>query len=491
MIERTQGIPPMSEIRLEEFYEAYEKALSSGDAALFAGAGLSQPAGFVNWKELMREIAHDLGLNIDKESDLIAIAQYHHNDRTNRSKLNQKLIDEFTQDVAITENHRLIAQLPIRTIWTTNYDTLIEDAFKDAKKRCDVKITPENLSTTKYHSHATVFKMHGDISQPHNAVLTKNDYETYNETRQLFTTRLQGDLVSKTFLFLGFSFTDPNIDYILSRIRILLGQNTRDHYCVMRRVQKPARNTGTAKADYEYDLRSQQHRINDLKRYSIRALLIDDYSEITDILKKLNKRSHLNDIFVSGSAYDYDPRGKSELEGLAKMIGREVIAKGYNIVSGFGLGVGGAVIVGSMEVAYDKGVSIEERMMLRPFPQGDPPSGMTRDDFWKKYREDMIGNAGFALFLSGNQLDAATNQTVIATGVLQEFEIAKQLQLYPIPVGATGHAAKQIWDEVYAKLDTFYPGKGVKTHFETLNNPKKSNKELIEAIFAIIKRARQ
>jgi hypothetical protein len=333
--------------------------------------------------------------------------------------------------------------------------------------------------------------MHGDVSQPHNAILTKNDYETYNETRQLFTTRLQGDLVSKTFLFLGFSFTDPNIEYILSRIRILLGQNTRDHYCVMRRVQKPTRNTGAAKADYEYELRSQQHRINDLKRYSIRAVMIDQYSEITDILKELTKRSHLNDIFVSGSAYDYDPRGKTGLEELARMIGREVIAKGYNIVSGFGLGIGGAVIVGSMEVAYDKGISIDERMMLRPFPQGNPPAGMSRDTFWKKYREDMIGNAGFAIFLSGNKLDPATNQTVVGNGVLQEFEIAKQLRLYPIPIGATGHAAQQIWNEVHADLDTFYPEKGIKTHFETLNNPKKSNAELLEAIFAIIKRVNQ
>ncbi len=38
----------MAEIRLEEFYENYEKALASGDAALFAGAGLSRPAGFVD-----------------------------------------------------------------------------------------------------------------------------------------------------------------------------------------------------------------------------------------------------------------------------------------------------------------------------------------------------------------------------------------------------------------------------------------------------------
>jgi hypothetical protein len=481
----------VNEIRLEEFYDAYEKALNSGDAAVFAGAGLSQPAGYVNWKELMREIAHDLGLNVDKETDLIGIAQYHHNARSGRAKLNQKLIDEFTQDAAITENHQLIAALPIRTIWTTNYDTLIEDAFKAAKKRCDVKLTPENLAITKYASHVIVFKMHGDISLPHDAVLTKNDYETYNDTRQLFTTRLQGDLVSKTFLFLGFSFTDPNIDYILSRIRVLLGQNARDHYCILRRIPKPPRMSGSAKADYEYEVRSQQHRIDDLKRYGIRAVMIDNYAEIPVILRELKRRSNLNDIFVSGSAHSYDPKGQAELESLARMLGKTVIDRGYNIVSGFGLGIGGSVIVGAMEVAYDKGVSIDERMILRPFPQGDPPAGLTRQEFWRRYREDMIQQAGFAIFLSGNKFDATTNDTVLANGVLQEFEITKQLNVYPIPVGATGHAAQQIWTEVYNDLDTFFPNKGVKTHFETLNNSRKSNQDLIDAIFAIINRVKR
>ena len=80
--------------------------------------------------------------------------------------------------------------------------------------------------------------MHGDISLPHEAVLTKDDYENYNNKRQLFTTALQGDLVSKTMLFIGFSFDDPNLEYILSRIRILLGQNQRTHYCFMKQVQR-------------------------------------------------------------------------------------------------------------------------------------------------------------------------------------------------------------------------------------------------------------
>ncbi|AJQ94873.1 hypothetical protein [Gynuella sunshinyii] len=46
----------------EIFMRDYMKDLNEGTAAIFAGAGLSIPAGFVNWQELMSEIAYDLGL---------------------------------------------------------------------------------------------------------------------------------------------------------------------------------------------------------------------------------------------------------------------------------------------------------------------------------------------------------------------------------------------------------------------------------------------
>ncbi len=124
----------MAGVRLEEFYDHFTRALLEGNGAIFAGAGLSRSAGFVDWKGLMAEIAQDLDLDIDKETDLIALAQYHLNNRASRGKLNRKLIEEFTEDVSITENHRLIANLPIKTIWTTNYDTLIEQAIREANK---------------------------------------------------------------------------------------------------------------------------------------------------------------------------------------------------------------------------------------------------------------------------------------------------------------------------------------------------------------------
>ncbi len=270
--------------------DSVQVALDEGVAAFFVGAGLSRAAGYVDWRGLIRDIAEELGLDVDRESDLIALAQYHVNQRRGRAAINQKLIEEFTRDAVVTENHRLIAALPVAAVWTTNYDTLLEDAFRAAHKRIDVKVSPESLATTLPKRDVTIYKMHGDVSAPDNAVLTKRDYETYHRDRNLFSVALQGDLVSKTFLFLGYSFSDPNIDYILARIRGLLGENRRDHFCIMRRVVK-TKGRGRARAQYDYDVRKQDLRIEDLKTYGIQTHLVEDYDEIPEILRELTSES--------------------------------------------------------------------------------------------------------------------------------------------------------------------------------------------------------
>ena len=134
--------------------------------------------------------------------------------------------------------------------------------------------------------------MHGDCSTPENCVIIKDDYELYNETRQLFSTTLQGDLVSKTFLFIGFSFEDPNLKYILSRIRVLLDKNRRTHYLFLKKIQK--KDYIRKSKEYYYDLNKQQLRMHDLLRYGIETVLIDDYNQIPEILKEVKKISKCN-----------------------------------------------------------------------------------------------------------------------------------------------------------------------------------------------------
>src|SRR3954464_12908096 len=95
-------------IKQATLLDAFQTALDEGTAAFFIGAGMSRGAGFVDWRDLISDIANDLGLDVDKETDLIALAQYHVNQRGGRDAIHQKLIDEFIKDAKRTENHELI-----------------------------------------------------------------------------------------------------------------------------------------------------------------------------------------------------------------------------------------------------------------------------------------------------------------------------------------------------------------------------------------------
>lgn len=125
-------------------------AIENRNLAIFAGAGLSIPAGYVNWQQLLKPIADELDLDIEKEANnLVQLAQYHCNvNQSNRGKINQLLVNEFSQSASLTENHRILAKLPIETFWTTNYDRMIESALSDVGKVPDVKYNNKQLAFT-------------------------------------------------------------------------------------------------------------------------------------------------------------------------------------------------------------------------------------------------------------------------------------------------------------------------------------------------------
>ena len=465
------------------FIKDFTKEVHESNAAIFAGAGLSMPAGFVNWKNLMRDIADEIGLDVDKESDLIAIAQYHINEKQGRGKINQMLIDEFTKETEITENHKILARLPIETFWTTNYDKLIEDSLKSEGKRVDIKINKENMANSMPGRNSVVYKMHGDISNPHEAVLAKDDYVDYNANRQVFTTALQGDLVSKTFLFVGFSFDDPNLDYILNRIRVLLGNNQRRHYCFMKKVLETDY-MPEKKEDYFYNKGKQKLVINDLKRYGIQVLLIDEYEEITTILKMVEDNVKRKNIFISGSAHEYGDWEESAALSLANKLSKRIIKNGNNVVTGFGLGIGSSVLSGAMEELYSKNTyTIESRLLAKPFPQ---PNANETDfkKLWTRHRKIMIEKVGIAIFLFGNK---EANGTIIdADGMLEEFHLSIDEGVVPIPIGCTGYMAKKIWDVVMEDFNKYVSDSTLKGKYEQLNKENQTPEEIIELVISII-----
>src|SRR5699024_7618596 len=130
--------------------------LKEGNVAIFAGAGLSVPSGVVNWKELLRKPASSLGLDIEKEVDLVSLAQYFYNDTNTKTPLSEIINSHFSETGKVNRNHEIIANLPIKTYWTTNYDKLIEQALVEAGKNPDVKKRVNDLSRIKSKRDAVV-----------------------------------------------------------------------------------------------------------------------------------------------------------------------------------------------------------------------------------------------------------------------------------------------------------------------------------------------
>jgi Sir2- and TIR-associating SLOG family/SIR2-like domain len=466
---------------IDSFIDTYVQALHDQNAAIFAGAGLSIPAGMVDWKGLLKDIAEDIGLDVHKEDDLITLAQFHVNERGGRHKINQALINEFTRRASITDNHALLASLPIRTYWTTNYDHLLEDSLKAAGKTADVKLTVASLAITTPRRDAVVYKMHGDVSLADQAVLTKDDYESYDSKRQLFSTALQGDLVSKTFLFIGFSFSDPNLSYILSRIRLLLGENRREHYCLLRRVRKADFKKA---ADFHYAHARQELQIRDLKRYGIIGLLVDDYAQYTSVLRRVALRYKMARVFIGGSAADYKPWEENKAHQLIQEISKSLIKTGFGVVSGFGQGVGSFVLNGILERLDVEGTRmIDDRIVLRPFPIAIS-NAAERTRRWKSYREGMISQAGVAIFLFGNKKDPS-GKVVGADGMEEEFILAVEQKLFVIPVGCTGSKAAELHQRVLNNFSDYYPAPGYKRLFQSLSksgSPGDVAKRVIEIV---------
>jgi hypothetical protein len=435
---------------IEDFISRFVDELEDNNAAIFAGAGLSVGSGHVDWKGLLKSIADNLDLDIEIEDDLVSLSQYFLNKNVNnRHELNQIILNAFHHGKTPNENHEILARLPISTYWTTNYDKLIEKALESAGKIVDVKYTTQHLGNTVDGRNAILYKMHGDVDHPSDAIISKDQYEKYFSSHGAFINTLSGDLTSKTFLFLGFSFTDPNLDYIFSRIRITFQDNLRRHYCFFREIEPRANETPEK---VEYRKIKQALVIQDLLRFNIHILLVKTHAEITDILREVEGRYRRKTVYISGSAHEYGDWDSSDAERFITQLSTEVVRNGFKIVSGFGLGVGSFVINGVLEEVYlHKKQNLGDELLLRPFPQGE--EGQKQ---WENYRRDMISYAGIALFIFGNKLQDGT--VVPANGVKSEFYIAREKGLIPIPIAVTGYMAKEIYEEISQDFATVYKG---------------------------------
>ncbi|MEJ7820686.1 MAG: SIR2 family protein [Chitinophagaceae bacterium] len=463
---------------IESFINNYVKALKEKNSVVFAGAGMSVSQGFFDWQKLLKPIAEKLGLDIEEEKhDLTALAQYFVDNHGGvRGELDQILIEEYGKsNLAVSDIHRILARLPIQIYWTTNYDRLIEKALLEEGKTPDIKKAQSDLTVNLPKRDAIIYKMHGDIETVSETVLTKHEYEDYNKNRELFSNAFKSDYVSRTFLFIGFSFTDPNLDYLISRIRTTLGQNIKPDYYF---IKKDA----TVKNQHRQELRA-----NSLKKYGLNPLWINDYPEIITILKEIESRFSRTTILISGSAEEYGIFGEKRATEFLHDLSKSLSHSSYKILTGFGWGVGSAVINGVLEnMETERNQNMDNYLIMRPFPQFET-KGKNLKELWADYRKKFIPLAGIAIFVFGNRKNKASGLIEEGTGVVDEFEIAVQNGVLVIPIGATGFVAKKLWDKVINSFDQYFPKHGnLIDDFKLLGDENLNNEIIIQTTIKLI-----
>ncbi len=175
---------------------------------LWVGAGLSIPADYPSWGQLIERLRDASVELLDDESDpLSAIDAFV---RVNgKGLLSQQLLELFDQKPPFL-CHRELVQLPWKGIVTTNYDELIEDALKQAQKTY-VKVSLEQNLDLVTGDRLPVFKVHGDLASFRDVILAGESYRDFHERHPLLKADLESDLRKHSIIFFGCSMTDPRL----------------------------------------------------------------------------------------------------------------------------------------------------------------------------------------------------------------------------------------------------------------------------------------
>lgn len=397
-------------------------------------------AGYPSWSSLLHEIGEELGVRSGDIYDLAALAQWSIQETGNASRIRNVIKQQIGQDRPIPEALEIIARLPLRHIWTTNYDRLIERAFEATNRPIDTISGTGDLSLKPMFGATRLYKMHGSIERLDDVVISTDDYELYRSKRGAFLPLLHAQLTSMSMLFIGLSLTDPNVRHVLSLIRESFIDAPPEHFAIVRPPQKE-----DSKSEEEFMARSAQHTLwaKDLRRYGLVVVEIDEYSEVPNLLRQLERQAASRRIWVSGS-WPVEAGGKEavHVHQISEEIGQWIAKSDRDLVSGGGLLVGSAVVSGFFDAMRAGGVwDLDRRLLVRPFPQpleGQPPNR----EQWTALRKELARHAGIVVFVGGAKLEGG--KLIPATGVFEEYELAKESGAFLLPIGGTGGAAKKI-----------------------------------------------
>lgn len=224
------------------------RACAGGECVLYAGTGLSVPAGLptrgklvtdlldwaARWEYVEPRFAETLRENvrqgqIDLAADSLVAAL-----RTsgNEPQLHEYLREIFLKPKAeITEAHRLLREINFSAFVTTNLDRLLEETYKGTISP-DRVYTPqdsEGLLVDFAKRNPFILKLYGRLELPETVMVAPAQYADAIAGNRAFAEFNESLFVSRTFLFVGASL-DSIEDYLKS---INLRGLNRRHYALV------------------------------------------------------------------------------------------------------------------------------------------------------------------------------------------------------------------------------------------------------------------
>ena len=421
-----------------KFISEIVNRLRYSELSIFLGAGVSQDANLPSWKNLFKDIANEIGIDIEKTTDYYQVAQYCSN-QLGDAVLRNRVSHALKQTNYKSEGIDNILKLPINSFWTTNFDCVLEENLK-AKYglQPDIIYRDSDLTKTQMNTSQTIFKifkMNGHIDDPNSWVLTKCDLENYNNEHKAMLTFFKRELVPNTFLFLGYSFTDSLVLSALREIKNCLGNSTFFHYTILKK--------DTKRHDFE-------HFIRDLEcSYGIKTLVVNEYHEINEIINTISDHLQKKQIYISGSFREINDNEIQFAAQLTENITKEILRSNYKICSGIGRRLGDFVTGSACRWLVENNRIVSKNLIMRPHPFDRHKNGP--NDETKQYREYIMHDSGVAIFMFGQDSRNPTG----SDGVRQEFNIAKAKEMKIIPLGVTGYEAKKIWDDVKENITEY------------------------------------
>ncbi len=446
-------MPTVRTLAVDAFVAEFGRHVDAQAAALFVGAGVSRLSGYPSWSELTGRYAKELDVEID---DLPLLVQYYQDSRSNGvAEVRDDIIRMVrTAGIRPCAAHDRMLDLPIPDIWTTNWDELIERAATKRSDQMEVYSEDEDLAESRL-GLKRLYKMHGTVgpaTASRELVISRDHFESYPNTHPRFWQLLGANFLTRSFLFLGFSLTDPNISQIFRLARLYTPAVKRPHYVVFSGVDASQRK----RAGLQWP---------DFARVGVQVVEVDRHEDIATVLERLVARCRPPRAYVSGSTEAGTP-AEEWTHAFADELGRLLAAElDVRLMSG---GVAGSRVGYAMcqRRHQDRTYHSDDFVVIRRV-SGNLTPPMER---WGS----MMFDGEEAEFLRSKAFERVRAVLVLGGSdkTRKEIQQAKALGLGVIPVGGSGGAAGDQWRADITDLSTLRLGeRGVdRATFEQLGN---------------------